>query len=128
MSEIDDIFAKSKKRKRKPSTPEPKDIEESLSKKRPLPETVVADVAGPSKRRKEDSISNKKSKPKKPKKINKKTTEFEDSRGSGNRKSNPLTCWPRPYLLYVSIGRKTEEGWSVYKEDELGLNGGGGGK
>ena len=31
-------------------------------------------------------------------------------------------------LLHVSIGRKTEEGWSVYKEDELGLNNKGGGK
>ncbi|KAF8807547.1 DUF1764-domain-containing protein [Phlegmacium glaucopus] len=117
MSEIDDIFAsKAKsKQKQKPSTssllqPKPKSVEEASSKKRPLPETVVdksADLAGPSKRRKKDSISNKSSKPKKSKKNHDKTADFEDSRGSGDR-------------------RKTEEGWTVYKEHELGLSGEGG--
>jgi len=113
MSEIDDIFASKAKKEetkkaKKTSTPEDR---ESSSKKRPLPETVVdtsADLAGPSKRRKKDSIiPDNNSKPKKFKKSNKQPTDFEDSRGSGDR-------------------RKTEEGWSVYKEDELGLNGEGG--
>lgn len=116
MSEIDDIFAnKTKaKQKQKPSTsslppqkskdvkdssskksqPKSKNLEESPSKKRPLPDTVVdvsADLAGPSKRHKKDTIPNKNGKPKNPKKNNDKLTDFEDSRGSGDRKSIYLT-------------------------------------
>ena len=41
---------------------------------------------------------------------------------------SPITRHSGLSLLYVSIGRKTEEGWSVYKEAELGLNSKGGGK
>jgi len=103
MSEIDDIFAsKAKsKQKQKPSTsslPQPKfkSVEESSSKKRPLPETVVdtsADLAGPSKRRKKDSIPNKNSKSRKSKKKDDKATDFEDSRGSGDRRFNNSIFW-----------------------------------
>lgn len=39
-----------------------------------------------------------------------------------------ITGHSGPSLLYVSTGRKTDEGWSVYKEAELGLNNNGGGK
>jgi len=139
MSEIDDIFsskAKPKQKKKQSSTflPESKSaskkrplpetvvddlpgpskhrkkdsIPKSSSKKPPLPETVVdtsADIPGPSKRRIKDSIPNKNSKPTKSKMSE--PTDFADSRGSGDR-------------------RKTEEGWSVYKEAELGLNNEGG--
>ena len=112
MSEIDDIFsskAKSKHKKKNipstvPSLPKSKSVEESSSKKRPLPETVVdtsADLAGPSKRRKKDSIPDKNSKPKKNKKS-RKPTDFEDSRGSGDRRSNHLTSW---FYLIVCIDR-----------------------
>jgi len=116
MSEIDYIFsskANSKQKKQKKlaatSLPKSKGVEESSSKKRPLPETVVdtsADLVGPSKRRKKDIIPDKNSKPKKSKKS-REPTDFEDSRGSGDRP-------------------KTEEGWAVYKEAELGLNDEGG--
>ena len=136
MSEIDDIFFSKarfkQKKKRKPSaTPslqKSKSVEESSSKKRPLPETVVdtsTDLAGPSKRRKKDGIHDKNKKPKKTKK-DREPTDFGDSRGSGDRKSNHLTFWS--ILLRVLIGPKTEEGWVVYKEAELGLNNEGGGK
>jgi len=119
MSEIDDIFASKptskKKQQQKPSTSsfpqsKPKSVEESSCKKRPLPETVVdvsADLAGPSKRRKKNTIPNKNSKLNETKKNPNKITGFEDSRGSDDR-------------------RKTEEGWLVYKEHELGLNSEGG--
>ena len=109
------------KRRKKDSIPK------SSSKKLPLPETVVdtsANISGPSKPRKKDSIPNKSSKPTKSKKSE--HSDFADSRGSGDRKSHHLHS--DPSLLYVSIGRKTEEGWSVYKEAELGLNNNGGGK
>lgn len=33
-----------------------------------------------------------------------------------------------PTLLTTLPGRKTEEGWNVYKEDELGITAHGGGK
>ena len=116
MSEIDDIFsskAKAKQKKKHSSTflPESKSVESS-SKKRPLPETVVdtssdlskrrkkdsilllpetvvdtsANISGPSKRRKKDRIPNKSSKSKESE-----PTDFADSRGSGDRKSNHLT-------------------------------------
>lgn len=111
MSEIDDIFSSSKQKKGPSSTVKEssskkrplksvldtsadqpgrkKDsIPKSSSKKRPLPETVVdtsTDLPGPSKRRKKDSNS----------KLTKsrKSTDFGDSRGSGDRKSNHLTFW-----------------------------------
>ncbi|PPR03154.1 hypothetical protein CVT26_008005 [Gymnopilus dilepis] len=133
MSEIDDIFAskgkqkqppllssekKKKKKKKKADPPSPKaDVVAPTSKKRPLPETVVDTsdrLPGPSKRHKGSAApppaddSSKKSK-----KVDKKKAEadedFKDSRGSDSR-------------------RRTEEGWSIYKEDELGIGDQGGGK
>ncbi|KAJ7071220.1 hypothetical protein C8F01DRAFT_1109573 [Mycena amicta] len=73
------------------------------SKKRPAPDTVLDSSQ---KKQKVDS--------KKPKLVPKKNNpraeiqQFKDSRGTGPR-------------------RKTEEGWSIYKEDELGINDEGGG-
>ena len=128
MSEIDDIFsfkAKSKQKKKPssfiksgeessskkrhlsetvvdtsadlpgPSKRRKKDsIPKSSSKKRPLPETVVdtsASLPGPSKSKK-DSIPNENSKPTKYKKS-RELTDFGDSRGSCDRKSNNSTFW-----------------------------------
>ena len=51
---------------------------------------------------------------------------FKDSRGNG-----PRTCEPSSTFLYTechSTGRKTEEGFAIYKEDELGISNTGGGK
>ena len=130
MSEIDDIFSSKAKPKQKrqkklaatSSVPKFNGVEESSSKKRPLPETVVDtsdDLVGPSKRRKKDIIPDKNSKPKKSKKS-REPTDFEDSRGSGDRKFNHLIFWF--HLIASIVGPKTEEGWPVYKEAELGLN------
>ncbi|KAJ6574909.1 hypothetical protein B0H19DRAFT_618596 [Mycena capillaripes] len=115
MSEIDDIFAKrpvastsaivppKKKQKTKEKTTE-KSASVASSKKRPAPETII------------DPSSIRAPPPKKPKvdkppiavAADKEDTErFKDSRGSGPR-------------------RKTEEGWSIYKEDELGISNDGG--
>ncbi|KAF8912809.1 hypothetical protein CPB84DRAFT_1759560 [Gymnopilus junonius] len=123
MSEIDDIFASKGKQKQDPlPSPEKKKKKKSdvplktyavapTSKKRPLPETVVDTsdtLPAPSKRRKGVPPS---ANAKKSKKVDKKKSdvdpEFKDSRGCESR-------------------RKTEEGWSVYKEDELGIGDQGG--
>ncbi|KAF8973885.1 hypothetical protein BDZ97DRAFT_1777382 [Flammula alnicola] len=149
MSEIDDIFAgkakgklpssplkvasssshpplkKDKKKKRKTKldvVPDDPNLHTrdasavvSSSKKRPPPETVVDTshrLSGPSKRRKGEQAPDD-SKPLKSGKSSKKSVNddvaFKDSRGSSDR-------------------RKTEEGWIVYKEDELGIGDEGGGK
>lgn len=131
MSEIDDIFSsKAKSKQKKNLSTFIKSVEESSSKKRPLPETVVdtsvdlpgpskrrkkekdsipkssskepplpetvvdtsADLPGPSKTRKKDRKPIKNSKPTKSKKS-RELTDFGDSRGSGDRKSNHLTFW-----------------------------------
>ncbi|KAJ7786104.1 hypothetical protein B0H16DRAFT_1489166 [Mycena metata] len=114
MSEIDDIFAKRpvastsalvppKKKKQKTKEKQPPEKTApvaSSSTKRPAPETIIdpSTRAPPQK------------KPKVDKPIpadNDDTERFKDSRGSGPR-------------------RKTEEGWSIYKEDELGIGDEGG--
>ncbi|KAJ7900136.1 hypothetical protein B0H14DRAFT_2672445 [Mycena olivaceomarginata] len=114
MSEIDDIFAKRpvastsalvppKKKQKKGKAPESapeKNVSVSSSKKRPAPETIVDPSTRPP--------PQKKSKVDKPPVADKDDTErFKDSRGSGPR-------------------QKTEEGWSIYKEDELGISNEGG--
>ncbi|KAJ6604455.1 hypothetical protein DFH09DRAFT_1122747 [Mycena vulgaris] len=111
MSEIDDIFAKRPvastsvippKKTQKTKDKQPPATAGS-SKKRPAPETIVdpSTRAPPQKRTKVD-------KPAVVAASTKEDTErFKDSRGSGPR-------------------RKTEEGWSIYKEDELGIGDAGG--
>ncbi|PPQ89411.1 hypothetical protein CVT25_002229 [Psilocybe cyanescens] len=147
MSEIDDIFAskakhkdlpppsppsllpfsksslkKAKKKKKRKSSaeddPPQKDtdssdpITASTSKKRPAPETVVDTsdrLTAPIKRHK-GLLTKGEDKAPKPSKSDKKgLDEFKDSRGTGDR-------------------RTTEEGWLVYKEDELGIGDEGGGE
>ncbi|KAH9486786.1 hypothetical protein JR316_0000851 [Psilocybe cubensis] len=122
MSEIDAIFAskaapppppsppptkpakkKSKKKKTapQPSPPPPP----SSSKKRPPPETVVDTSHKRIKSSQPQPNPDKKST-----KTDKKALDgFKDSRGTASR-------------------RTTEEGWLVYKEDELGIGDTGGGK
>ncbi|KAG6842539.1 hypothetical protein C0991_000065 [Blastosporella zonata] len=123
MSEIDDIFSskgkslatqpvastsslpekkekkkKNKKRKRDEPTPE------QPPQRKPIPETVVDNSS--------NIIAHKRpkieSKPKL-KNTSSATEDFSDSRGSRSRKM-------------------TEEGWTIYKEDELGIRDDGGGK
>ncbi|KAK0465424.1 DUF1764-domain-containing protein [Desarmillaria tabescens] len=126
VSEIDDIFAaktlprlpatssssssttkKSKKRRRDHSTD---DHHEPPPKKR-VPETVIdpsSTVSAPKRIKQTKGSDRSKIKPFKSEKDAKGDEErFKDSRGSGPR-------------------RKTEEGWSVYKEDELGMTNEGG--
>ncbi|KAJ6519624.1 hypothetical protein C8R45DRAFT_952136 [Mycena sanguinolenta] len=120
MSEIDDIFSKrpsakapvastsaipppKKKQKTKTTEKAPeKTASAPPSKKRPVPETIVdPSTRPPQKKPKVD-------KPPIAAAADKDDTErFKDSRGSGPR-------------------RKTEEGWSIYKEDELGIGNEGG--
>ncbi|KAF9475616.1 DUF1764-domain-containing protein [Pholiota conissans] len=139
MSEIDDIFAakakgkasvkipsssssilsrkpekKTKKKKKAPSASAPRDASPaapSSSKKRPPPETVVDTshhLSGSSKRHKSE---HRPEEPKSTKHSGKNAGDpnaaFKDSRGTADR-------------------RKTEEGWLVYKEDELGIGDEGG--
>ncbi|TFK30590.1 hypothetical protein FA15DRAFT_662588 [Coprinopsis marcescibilis] len=139
MSEIDDIFASKakarpstnpsvpkvkdteqskpskKKRKKKPASDAEQKPEEpvpSPPKKRPIPETIVdpSSQFPSAKRHKSDSKSKNEPKVKESKpKAKEEEDRFVDSRGTGSR-------------------RTTEEGWSVYKEDELGISHEGGGK
>ncbi|KAJ2919000.1 hypothetical protein MD484_g1400, partial [Candolleomyces efflorescens] len=122
MSEIDAIFASKgkakatdpeapapksskKKKKQKKNTSDPQQAP-TASKKRPAPETIVdTSVQIPQKRQKTDRPSEQQKS--KPKKSKEEEDSFKDSRGTGPR-------------------RKTEEGWSIYKEDELGISNGGG--
>lgn len=51
---------------------------------------------------------------------------FKDSRGTGPRTHNPsFSCF---YTNVLPTGRKTEEGFAIYKEDELGISDTGGSK
>lgn len=100
---IDDIFARSaplkKQKKRKINHSESKPIEP----KHPAPEIVLDPSSQPFSSSTSRPISHERSsKKRKPvEKLDK--DKFNDSRGTGPR-------------------RKTEEGFSVYKEDELGIN------
>jgi hypothetical protein len=135
MSEIDHIFAsnpkgisspaspsankqkkqkkkKEKKKKKNTTKPEipPRDIiPPTSSKKHPLPETIVDTshkFSGPSKRHKghQSHVNDANPKSGSGPVVN---PSFKDSRGASSR-------------------RKTEEGWLVYKEDELGIGDEGG--
>ncbi|KAJ7655022.1 hypothetical protein DFH06DRAFT_1201370 [Mycena polygramma] len=112
MSEIDDIFAKrpvastsasvppKKKQKAKEKAPEKSaPVASSSSKKRPAPETII----DPSSTRAPPQKKPKVDKPSIVAADKEDAERFKDSRGSGPR-------------------RKTEEGWSIYKEDELGIS------
>ncbi|KAF8641144.1 hypothetical protein AX17_000786 [Amanita inopinata Kibby_2008] len=146
MSEIDDIFASkgntnavgpvlststaaclSKRKKKKDRaqkktlaatktsisySPSKEEDSQRRSEKRPPPETIVdsSSTVTQLKRQKIDNVE--KSHPKKmghrpPKVDDEDETSFKNSRGTGPR-------------------RRTEEGWLVYKEDELGIGEGGG--
>ena len=54
---------------------------------------------------------------------------FKDSRGSGPRTSQFFfEKYPCTSHTLAATGRKTEEGFSIFKEDELGINDEGGGE
>ncbi|PCH33542.1 DUF1764-domain-containing protein, partial [Wolfiporia cocos MD-104 SS10] len=104
--------SKSAKRKR---APDRADAVEQPAKKRPVPETVLdpsARVAAPAPRRSKADKAAARAAPdapvrKKHKADNEDEERFKDSRGTGPR-------------------RKTEEGFAIYKEDELGITDQGG--
>jgi Eukaryotic protein of unknown function (DUF1764) len=144
MSEIDDIFAtkgkakatspvadassvkksKKKKSKRQKNDDQPKDevVASSSSKKRKAPETVVDPsqiIEGTAKRQKSNSEAKKSA-------SKKEEAKFKDSRGTGGRKCPDLSTLQQVHIY--SPGRTTEEGFAIYKEDELGISHEGGGK
>ncbi|KIJ21617.1 hypothetical protein PAXINDRAFT_123590 [Paxillus involutus ATCC 200175] len=129
-SEIDDIFAskgkanivsksppirpsfpekKKKKKKKASSTP----VEESTSlssKKRSAPETVVdPSVQSVFKKRLKSAASSNPTQPSSKDQFKEGEERFKDSRGFGSR-------------------RKTQEGYNIYNEDELGMSARGGGE
>lgn len=141
MSEIDDIFA-TKSKTDPPIHPPPSKKKKKDKKKkqgvipvpptetspsRPAPETIIDPSAVPhiSKRRRKDSES---IVPSKRTKTTKEEELFKDSRGTGPSELCPLLHRKGRKALTCCLGRKTEEGWNVYKADELGLNDEGGGK
>ncbi|KAG2023322.1 hypothetical protein CC2G_000987 [Coprinopsis cinerea AmutBmut pab1-1] len=133
MSEIDDIFAskgkakqivtehpkdlsdpssskKKKKKSKDKSKPDPAPAnqpkEKESSKKRPAPETIVdpSQQVASAKRHKPNTALDGDGKKSKKKKVDKEEEEkFKDSRGTSGR-------------------RTTEEGWTIYNEDELGIS------
>ncbi|KAI0778072.1 hypothetical protein BD413DRAFT_489676 [Trametes elegans] len=87
---------------------EPDDAAPAKLAKRKVPETVFDPSAAlpalkEPKPRKADKTATGAAKPKKPKQAREEEERFKDSRGTGPR-------------------RKTEEGFSIYKEDELGIS------
>lgn len=150
MSEIDDIFASKGKTKELPPVPGSSlsvskqkkkhkkkkskiDVTEDTpkenapaSKKRPLPETIVDPSIhsnNPKRHRTDPSSLSKRSKSKK---DTKEESQFKDSRGDGQRM--PPSYYAHFERLIGLTGRRTEEGWTIYKEDELGLGNEGGGR
>lgn len=149
-SEIDEIFAskgKSKaihpvappsivsEKKRKKDKKKKRDLEaaefdvEVMTKKQPTPETVVdPSTRLPSAKRAKVSTIISKNPLKSGGKDSSQGDEdrFKDSRGSGLRKCNISFLYVT--RLIPSRGRKTEEGFSIFKEDELGIGDEGGGE
>lgn len=155
MSEIDDIFAskgkakakaapppdfsvtaekkkKKKKDKKKKPRAAPALVElkgnPASTKKRPLPETIVDPSVLPAsaKRPRTDANAAAFSKRPKIKKDAKEKEQVRDSRGTRPSK-HPVSFLSTTVLIKLA-GRRTEEGWNIYKEDELRLGPEGGGK
>lgn len=157
MGEIDDIFAGKSKAKGKakevePSAPEPAPLpkkkkkkkskkivmEEELVKeeppapvagtKRKLPETVVdPSLAVEAQAKKSKSGKKEGKKAEGQRQENSDDERFRDSRGTG-----PSECLFIPGCVsrtdLFDKGRRTEEGFAIYKEDELGISNEGGGQ
>lgn len=146
MSEIDDIFASkgkpkalvqhvsassvsssSKKRKKKQSSTAVKmqtATESESSKKRRLPDTIVdtSHELPLAKRRKWE-----KSKHGNPENKSEDIVAFKDSRGNTGRR--PFSRIVSTIIIHPPPAEKrTEEGWLIYKEDDLGINDQGGRK
>ena len=150
MAEIDDIFASIKILKAATPTPIPPEQKKKEYKKRkrvaestissqsdsrPAPEIVIDSSATVTHtthaKRPRVSKTAKNAAKKNQISVRKKTDhemegKFQDSRGSESRQSSISLV--RPYYPHHFSGRKTEEGWSIYKEDELGIRDKGGGK
>jgi hypothetical protein len=139
-SEIDDIFTrkakttilhsstdpKQKKRKKKRSETQNTEL------KRPPPEIVLDPSTQPS--HASETVRHDRSvPPKKKRKIVEKKVDqdkFTDSRGTGPRKAQacPLPLPSASLSPQPLAGRKTDEGFAIYKEDELGINAEAGGQ
>jgi hypothetical protein len=120
---------KKKDKKKKRDLEAAKIDNEPMTKKRPAPETVVdPSIQIPStKRAKVASTTSKKpSKPRKQDSSKDDEDRFKDSRGNGPRML--LSLFYVIQLIFTCRGRKTEEGFSIFKEDELGIGGEGGGE
>ncbi|KAI0651742.1 hypothetical protein C8Q79DRAFT_922410 [Trametes meyenii] len=105
---------KSAKRKRDEVAAVPEDAQATAPLKRKVPKTVFDPSLGApdskeGKKRRLDQLPAAAPKAKRPKKAREEEERFKDSRGTGPR-------------------RKTEEGFSIYKEDELGITDQGGGQ
>lgn len=134
---------KKKKEKEKVTEKEDNDPSEPLlqedvsfvKRKRVEPETVVDPSASISiqatKRRKTASVlsaegTTRMAKKKAPDHDD--VDKFRDSRGTGPRACNIYPMYKLDIQPMDSTGRKTEEGFSIYKEDELGIGDRGGGQ
>jgi hypothetical protein len=153
-SEIDDIFSakgkakvveslapipsvneKKKKRKKKDklsASDNSKEInpssESKTQKKRPAPETVVdpSSKSSSSIKRPKLDVSASSQYVKAPHEKRKEDVDrFKDSRGSGSSKSKRFSEFRVPITLL--LGQKTDDGYNIYKEDELGISNTGGG-
>ena len=123
---------KSAKRKREDDAGEGADAAPGKLPNRPVPETVFdpssgLPSSGKAKVGKTDKPAVGVAKPKRPKKDREDEDRFKDSRGTGPRTFRFIRC-PEPSADALPTGRKTEEGFSIYKEDELGINAEGGGE
>ena len=119
-----------KSAKRKRDDDDEEDAAPSKPPKRQVPETVFDPSASLPSAKKSKPLKADKSaavtKVKKPKKDREEEQRFKDSRGTGPRMCS--ACLSMFQDLISSAGRKTEEGFAIYKEDELGISTEGGGQ
>lgn len=100
--------------------------------KRPAPETIV-DLSSRLKKQKierhrpGESGTDPTAAPQKTVKSSEEGDRFADSRGSGPRASF-ISHLAIINSAFVALGKTTEEGWAIYKEDELGIGDKGGGE
>ena len=115
---------KDKKRKRQAEEAQVPAPDEEKPRKKRVVETVhdtsvtVPSISSSNKSAKSAKVTST-PKPKAAKKEKEILDRFKDSRGTGPRK------WRFPYCIYCSykaLGRKTEEGFSIFKETELGID------
>lgn len=149
MSEIDDIFSSKgkakatqpipststltdKKKKKSKDKKRKRELESepvTETKSRPAPETIIdpSTLISSAKRPKVEKTAGAKAKPSVKNPDIAAENRFKDSRGPGLRQFLCIFLYIGDHKSMFS-GGKTEEGWSIYKEDELGIRDEGGGK